>query len=632
LSSSAWDLLATAAVIGSPVDPKLLQIVAAQAPGDLEECLEHGLLVQGRQELTFRHDLARQAMAAALSPWRRRDLHRRVLHALEARPASLQEPGRLAYHAEEAGEAVAVLRYAPLAAQRAVRLRAYREAAQHYERALRFADEVAPATRATLLAAHAEASYYTAQIGAALASSQAAIGIWEAARNTRELGAARAHLAGIYWAEGKIAAAQREIRLAVSLLETHAAGPDLAAAYGAWARLAGSELASAEATRLATRALALAMACGADATRLDAEMTLGEAAMIQGNLASGEARLTVAIAEAAAAGLTAIAARGYLCLGQGFAHHGRMQQAMAHARVGLRYAQEHDMGLAEHHLESQMAQCQLLSGEWDAALHLATGVLTKREAAPASRFVARIVAGLIGVRRGQMAGVVLLEEAGALAIASGSLVYLAPWLAARAEAAVLLEQPTAPWAAAIAKALATATGPLASSLAYWGWVCGVPTPACPDHASPYCLQIAGQWTEAVDAWAARGAPYEAARASARGDDEASLRAALATCEALEARPLAAQLRRRLRALGAQRISRGPQTATRHNPAGLTRREREVLHVLMDGATSPEIARRLHLSPRTVENHIAAICTKLGVSNRADAIAAAHRLGLATEIE
>ncbi len=45
------------------------------------------------------------------------------------------------------------------------------------------------------------------------------------------------------------------------------------------------------------------MACGADGTRLDAEMTLGEAELIQGSLALGEARLTMAIAEAAAAGL-----------------------------------------------------------------------------------------------------------------------------------------------------------------------------------------------------------------------------------------------------------------------------------------------------------------------------------------
>ncbi|MEZ4563710.1 MAG: LuxR C-terminal-related transcriptional regulator [Thermomicrobiales bacterium] len=629
LPPSAWDVLAAAAVIGSPVDPHVLQEVAAPAPGDLDACLEHGLLVQGARELSFRHELARQAMEGALSQVRRRAVHRRVLRALEARPTA-SEPGRLAHHAAEAGEAEAVLRYAPLAAQRAVRLRAYCEAAQHYERALRFADTVTPVTRATLLAAHAEASYHTAHIDAALASSQKAIAIWQATGSTRELGVARAHLAGILWAEGKIGAALQEIQRAVSLLETHAAGPDLAAAYGAWARLAGSELASVEATRLATRALALAMACGADATRLDAEMTLGEAELVQGSLAAGEVRLKVAIAEAVAAGLTEVAVRGYLCLGQGLGLHGRPSQALAHARAGLRFAREHDLRLAERHLETQMAQCQLRRGDWDAALRVATGVLAAQEAAPASRFVAQIVAGLVLVRRGQAHGLALLEEARALATASGSLVYMAPWLAAQAEAAVLLHQPTAPWAAALSQVLATAQGPFASSLAYWGRVCGVPDPACPDQASPYCLQTTGRWEEASAAWTAQGAPYEAARASAEGHDEAALRKALATCEALEARPLAAHLRRRLRGLGAQRISRGPQSATRRNPAGLTRREREVLDVLMGGVTSPEIARRLHLSARTVENHIAAICAKLGVSNRADAIAAARRLGLTAE--
>ena len=630
LSPSAWDLLAAAAVIGSPVDHALLQVVAAPAPGSLQSCLEHGLLVPGRQEVSFRHELARQAIAAALPPWQQRDLHRRVLGALEARPGQAQEPGRLAHHAEEAGDAEAVLRYAPLAAQRAVQLQAYREAVQHYERALRFADHVAPATRATLLLGHAEVSYYTAQIEAALASSEAAIAIWAAAGNTRELGRARALRAGIAWAEGHIAAAQREIQMAVSLLEKHAAGPDLAAAYGAWARLTGSELASAEATRLATRALALAMSCGADATRLDAEMTLGEAELIQGSLAAGEVRLTRAIAEAAAAGLTTVAARGYLCLGHGLAHHGRLEQAMAHARTGLSFAREHDLRLAEHHLEIQMAQCQLRRGEWDAALHGAKGVLNARQAAPASRFVAQIVAGLVMVRRGQAAGFALLEDARRLAVTSGSLAYLGLWLTARAEAAVLLEQPTAPWAAALTRALASAPRPHTGSLAYWSWVCGAAPPACADEASPYCLQIAGRWADAAAAWSAQGSPYEAARALAQGDDERELRKALTVCEALEARPLAALLRRRLRALGAQRISRGPQTATRRNPAGLTRREREVLDILMGGTTSPEIARRLHLSPRTVENHIAAICTKLGVSSRVDAIAAARRMGLAAE--
>jgi DNA-binding NarL/FixJ family response regulator len=244
--------------------------------------------------------------------------------------------------------------------------------------------------------------------------------------------------------------------------------------------------------------------------------------------------------------------------------------------------------------------------------------------------MAKLVAGLVQVRRGQAAGLALLEDARALAESSGSLVYLAPYLAARAEAALLLRQPGAPWAAALSEVHAITSGPFASTLAYWAWVSGAPTLSCPDQASPFCLQIRGQWAAAVSAWTAQNSPYEAARAAAEGDDEAALRTALVTCEVLEARPLASQLRRRLRALGAQHISRGPQAATRRNPAGLTRREREVLQILMRGATSPEIAQHLHLSTRTVENHIAAICTKLGVSSRAAAIDAAHARGLTPE--
>lgn len=636
LSLTAWNVLATAAIIGSPVDTAVLQAVAAAASEDLEACLELGMLVLRRQDLTFRHELARQAMVEALSPLRRQDLHRQVLRALAARPAALQEPGRLAYHAEEAGDAEAVLRYAPLAAQRAVRLRAYREGAQHYERALRVADVVAPATRATLLIAHAEASYYTAQINEAFASCQAAITIWEVAGNTRELGPARALLAGILWAEGKITAAEQQIRLAVLLLESHAAGPDLAAAHAAWARLAGSELASAEATRLATRALALAMACGADATRLDAELTLGEAELVHGNLGAGEARLKMTIAEADAARLSEIAVRGYLCLVHGFAHHGRQREAMAHARAGLRFAQEHDLGLAERHLESQMAQCQLRSGAWDAAAHLANGVLAAQQAAPSSRFMAQIVAGLVMVRRGDRQGIAVLEQARDLAEASGSLVYLGPYLAARAEAAVLLGRSVTTWAEALAQALPddadSATGSHMSGLAYWRWVCGTAAPPCLDTGNPYCLQVLGQWEEAAAAWKARETPYEAARALSESDEEPALRAALAICDDLDARPLATQIRRRLRALGARTIPRGPHGSTRSNPAGLTGREAEILLMLVNGATTPEMALRLHLSPRTVENHVASICAKLGVSSRSAAIAAARNLELTPESE
>lgn len=635
LSPAAWDVLAAAAVIGSPIDPDVLQAVAAPAPADLEACLERGMLVLAHQELNFRHELARQAMEAALTPWRRQELHQRVLRSLEARAASEQDPARLAHHAEAAGDGAAVLRHAPEAARRAAHLRAYREEAQHYERALRFASGLDPADRAPLLLAHARALYFTAQIDAALVSCQAAITLWTETGRRPELGAARAHLAGLLWAAGRIAAARQEIAAAVALLEQdhEPAGPDLAEAYATWARLCGAELVSGEAIRLAERARALATACGAAATGLDAQITHGEAQLLEGRFAAGEATITAAMAEATAAGLTEVAVRGYICLGHGLAHHGRLPQAITHVQAGLRYAHEHDVGLAERHLNILLAQCRLRSGDWDEALRLASSVLAAREVAPASRFVAGVVAGLVLVRRGEPRGLALLEGARELAETSGSLVYLAPYLTARAEAALLLGQPTSAWVAALAPArdLGLAPGPLAGSLAYWAWRCGAePVAAGSVDGSPYGLQISGEWDEAAAAWLAQGAPYEAARAYAESGDETALRAALATCETLGARPLATLIRRRLRALGARGIPRGPRGSTRSNPAGLTGREVEVLRALVAGVTTPGIAQQLHLSPRTVEHHIATLCAKLGVNSRAAATVAARDLGLTAE--
>lgn len=60
---------------------------------------------------------------------------------------------------------------------------------------------------------------------------------------------------------------------------------------------------------------------------------------------------------------------------------------------------------------------------------------------------------------------------------------------------------------------------------------------------------------------------------------------------------------------------------------LTPREVEVLRLIALGHTSVEIARKLHLSPRTVETHRAHIHKKLGLATRAQLVGYALRRGL-----
>jgi len=63
---------------------------------------------------------------------------------------------------------------------------------------------------------------------------------------------------------------------------------------------------------------------------------------------------------------------------------------------------------------------------------------------------------------------------------------------------------------------------------------------------------------------------------------------------------------------------------------LTDREREILDLIARHETNPEIARRLHLSQKTVRNHVSNIFTKLQVADRAQAIIRAREAGLGRE--
>src|SRR5205085_10531744 len=59
---------------------------------------------------------------------------------------------------------------------------------------------------------------------------------------------------------------------------------------------------------------------------------------------------------------------------------------------------------------------------------------------------------------------------------------------------------------------------------------------------------------------------------------------------------------------------------------ITRREEEVLQLIADGFSTPDVAAKLYISQKTVKNHLATIYQKLDARHRAQAVLQAVRIG------
>jgi DNA-binding CsgD family transcriptional regulator len=633
LSTSAWDVLEAAAVIGPTIETGLLNQVAGLAFEGLDACLECGILEQRGQVLTFRHELVREAILTAVAPAREASLHALVLQALERVP-EWRDPVRLAHHAEEAGHRSAVLRFAPEAARRAARFRAHREAATQYERALRFADHVAPEERAALLEAQAYEYYLTAQIDRAITARQEALEIWLAQGDRRKEGENRCHLATLHWAEARTSDADREATAAVAALESMPPGPELAMAYAVLGRLRGPTAGAAEGAAWGERAIALAEQFHAVETLADALIDVGATRLAEGD-DQGRALIERGLALASQSGFDDLVARGYHNLGFGFGEQFQFARAAPYFSDGIAFCNERDLDHPRLFMTAWLAYCRCFQGEWSEAAALASSVLQACDVSLSARFMALLVTAMLRVRRGQLGANPYLDEALTLAEARESSYFLGPIHALRAEAAWLagdIARCVAEARAVYDLAIAQQQRWYGGMLAYWCWKGSDLAEPSPIIAEPFAKQITGDAAGAAKAWDALGCQYEAAWARIEGDDEEELRAALSVVDQLGARPAAALARKRLRALGARGVPRGPRPATRANPAGLTRRESEIVALIGAGHSNQQIASRLFLSTRTVENHVSAILIKLGAGSRREAASAAERLGLIPQSE
>jgi DNA-binding NarL/FixJ family response regulator len=132
------------------------------------------------------------------------------------------------------------------------------------------------------------------------------------------------------------------------------------------------------------------------------------------------------------------------------------------------------------------------------------------------------------------------------------------------------------------------------------------------------LTISDQDADVLDAILAGACGYLLKDSSIQ-DLMAGIRAA-SVGEALISPHIAAKVLQRIRATGVETDAPGPGPE-------LSDRENEVLRLIANGKDNAEIAQELHISPKTVKNHISNILMKLQIENRIQAAVYAVRRGL-----
>ena len=624
LTPEARRIAELACIVPGKTESWLLGQAVPADEAAIEACMKVGMVRSDDGALSFRHELARRAFEDSLSQSQRQLLHARVFAALEARPHI--SAARLAHHAAGARNAAAVLQFAPLAAMQAASVGSHREAVSLYEVAVLYAQEIAPDERARLYERLSYECYLTGRHQRAIEVRRAALEVWRASGARLREGDALQWLSRSSWFSERRTDASRYAAEAVSTLESLPPSPELARAYNSCAQLDMECHELESGISWAQRAIALAEQCAAKEILCDALGNLGTIRLIAGD-ASGWADLERGMRIALEGNFQEQVAGAFNDLAAMAVSWRHYDKASRWLGEGLAYCEKHDLDGLRRYMLMYRARKSFEQGDWPSASEDAEAVLRDPLATPITRIPALRTLGHIRIRRGDPQAEVALEEAWALGGAVQELQRIGTLAAIRAEAA---------WLAGDRDGVLKAVEPayelvcqrsdprMKGELASWLWRVDALKDQPAEIADPYAQEISGDWRAAALAWKTLGCPYEYACLLAWHGIEAEQREALEILERLGATPAAQALRKRMRVEGVRAVPRGLRVSTRSNRLGLTRREAEILMLVSQGMRNSAIAKRLFVSTRTVDRHVSAILSKLGVQSRGEAVALAGK--------
>jgi len=629
LSPEGRALLDAVAIVPQQAELWLLEAVSPEQFHALGECLNSGMLARQNGSVAFRHELARMAIDDSIPPDRALQLHRRTLQALANPSHASPDVTRLAHHAEAANDSEAMLRFGRAAGERASALGAHREAAEQFTRSLRVAELLPPGEHADLFQLLAQERLHTNQADLAIEAQARAINLYQEADDSLNRADALRRQSRLFMCGGRGAEAEEPILEAIRVLEQLPRSRELALAYSGLVMFYMNHDNAEGVIRTAPLALDLAEQVGDSETLLHTLNSLGTTELLKGD-PRGKEKLLRSLDMAEELGMDEHVGRAYINLASASVQARMYDDGLVELiSRGVDFSREHGLELWRMWLLSSLAEVYLDRGDWSRAVEVAESVM-KGEKGQLPRVSVLPILAVVRARRGDPAVWPLLDEAQAMAEREGELQFAVPVCIARAEAAWLegrIEAIAGETEAAFQKATALGAWWQVGEMLCWRRRAGLDDDIPSMLPDRYKAELQGDWSRASELWSALGCEYDAAIALAGADDDARLRESLLKLQRLGARAAAAVVARKLRARGAQGISRGPRASTQRNAAHLTVRELEVLDLVRSGMKNAEIANRLFLTPKTIDHHVSAILRKLSVESRSQAAREATRLGL-----
>lgn len=602
---------------GLPLD--MLLRLHPEAASGLERAPARRLVRLRPPLVQLQHELARQVLEDALPPLTRWQNHRRLFDALSEPPDRPGRATRLVHHAAAAGLSEDVARLAPVAAEEAIVVGAHRSAIRAFELALAHGEAAPPLQRAGWLRRLSQCHHAVQARDASRKALRQAIDLLRAEGERAAAAACRAQLALQLTPEPEALALAEQ---AVADLADGPATADQALAHAALAITLANLGRTAEALIQARKAESCADASGDAEARLHAGTIAASVALSLAPSPQAFERLQRCVDDAIAQRRSDRVGVPLINLVSVSLVHAEYDRVLAATARGIAYCAERDMDLVRAHLHVRRALALLELARWDDARATLAELLAMPSPPPHQAASARILVARLDALQGRGENTAASWKVHVETAQSGRTDLIPAYVATAAAEAAWLRGDLDATRTLARDALGQSEGPwLVGALRQWLRRCGEPlaptrTPLTPAHQAAE----AGDAAQAHRLWQARGCHFEAALALADGD-EAQRRQALAELQGLGAAPAADVTRRQLQADGARGLVRGPYGHARHDPLGLTRRERQVAEALAEGLSNAEIAQRMHRSPRTIGHHVSAVLAKLGLASRAQVASA-----------